>query len=79
MDRRSLNPIREAVLLFWLYRLLRAERPDVVHSFTIKCVVYGALAGRLAGVARVNAVAGMAMSSSPIRSRRACCVPSCAF
>ena len=59
MDRRSLNPIREAVLLFWLYRLLRAERPDVIHSFTIKCVVYGALAGRLAGVARVNALAGM--------------------
>jgi glycosyltransferase involved in cell wall biosynthesis len=59
MDRRSLNPLREAALLFWLYRLLRAERPDVIHSFTIKCVVYGALAGRLAGVARVNAVAGM--------------------
>ncbi len=59
MDRRSLNPLREAALLFWIYRLLRAERPDVIHSFTIKCVVYGALAGRLAGVARVNAVAGM--------------------
>ena len=59
MDRRSLNPLREAALLFWLYRLLRVETPDVIHSFTIKCVVYGALAGRLAGVARVNAVAGM--------------------
>ncbi|BDV39761.1 glycosyl transferase family 1 [Methylocystis bryophila] len=59
MERRSLNPMREAALLFWLYRLLRAERPDVIHSFTIKCVVYGALAGRLAGVSRVNAVAGM--------------------
>ncbi len=59
MDRRSLNPLREAALLLWIYRLLRAERPDVIHSFTIKCVVYGALAGRLAGVSRVNAVAGM--------------------
>jgi glycosyltransferase involved in cell wall biosynthesis len=59
MDRRSLNPLHEAALLLWLFRLLRAERPDVIHSFTIKCVVYGALAGRLAGVARVNAVAGM--------------------
>lgn len=59
MERRSLNPMRELALLFWLYRLLRAERPDLIHSFTIKCVVYGGLAGRLAGVARVNAVAGM--------------------
>lgn len=71
MDRRSLNPLREAALLFWLYRLLRAERPDVIHSFTIKCVVYGALAGRLAGVSRVNAVAGMGhvFTSDSIKTR----------
>ncbi|QGM45233.1 glycosyltransferase family 4 protein [Methylocystis heyeri] len=59
MDRRSLNPLRELALLGWLFRLLRRERPDVVHGFTIKCVVYGALVGRLAGAARINAVAGM--------------------
>jgi glycosyltransferase involved in cell wall biosynthesis len=60
MRRRSLNPLREARLLLHLVRLLRRERPDVVHSFTIKCAVYGSLAARLAGVpARVNAVAGM--------------------
>ena len=59
MERRSLNPVREIGLLLWLYRLLRRERPDVVHSFTIKCVVYGALAAQLTGAARVNAVAGM--------------------
>ena len=60
MDRRSLNPLREAALLWHLVRLLRRERPDAVHGFTIKCAVYGSLAARLAGVpARVNAVAGM--------------------
>ena len=60
MDRRSLNPLREAALLWHLVRLLRRERPDVVHGFTIKCAVYGSLAARVAGVpARVNAVAGM--------------------
>ena len=30
-----------------------------MHSFTIKCAVYGGLAARFAGAARVNAVAGM--------------------
>lgn len=60
MDRRSLNPLREARLLLYLIRLLRRERPALVHGFTIKCAVYGSLAARLAGVrARVNAVAGM--------------------
>ena len=41
MDRRSLNPLREAMLLLHLIRLLRRERPDIVHGFTIKCAVYG--------------------------------------
>ena len=60
MDRRSLNPLREAALLWHLVRLFRRERVDLVHGFTIKCAVYGSLAARLAGVpARVNAVAGM--------------------
>ncbi len=60
MDRRSLNPLREAALLVHLWRLFRREKPDLMHGFTIKCAVYGSLAARLAGVpARVNAVAGM--------------------
>jgi len=60
MDRRSLNPLREAALLWHMWGLFRRERPDLVHGFTIKCAVYGSLAARLAGVpARVNAVAGM--------------------
>lgn len=60
MQRRSLNVFRELALLWYLVRLLRRERPTVVHGFTIKCAVYGSLAARMAGVsARVNAVAGM--------------------
>lgn len=60
MDRRSLNPLREAALLWHLRGVFRREQPDLVHSFTIKCAVYGSLAARAAGVpARVNAVAGL--------------------
>ncbi|MBP3985338.1 glycosyltransferase family 4 protein [Pseudoxanthomonas helianthi] len=60
MQRSSLNPLREAWVLRALARLLAAEKPDLLHSFTAKCAVYGALAGRIAGVpAMVNAVAGM--------------------
>ena len=60
MNRRSLNPFGEARLVWRLSRILKAERIDIVHGFTLKPAVYGALAGQLAGVrGRVNAVAGM--------------------
>ncbi len=60
MDRSSLNPQREAATLRDLVRVLKLERPDLLHNFTVKCAVYGALAGRAAKVpAVVAAVAGM--------------------
>lgn len=72
MHRRSLNPLRELGLLWHLWRVFRRERPALVHGFTIKCAVYGALAARLAGVpARVAAVAGMGyvFTSDALRAR----------
>ena len=60
MDRRSLNPIREINLLSCLVRRLRTEKPDIVHGFTIKAAIYGAIAGKFAGVpAIVNSVNGL--------------------
>ena len=60
MARRSLNPLREAWLLCKLIRIYQTEKPDIVHHFTIKCVVYGGLAARLVGIKGiVGAVAGM--------------------
>ncbi|WP_333678998.1 glycosyltransferase family 4 protein [Dyella sp.] len=60
MDRASLNPLREAATLSRLMSIFRQEQPDLLHNYTMKCVVYGALVARLARVpAVVNAVAGM--------------------
>lgn len=60
MERRSLNPFGEAALLARIAMLLRRERIDIVHGFTIKPAIYAGLAGRMAGVrGRVSAVAGM--------------------
>lgn len=60
MQRTSLNPLTEARLVARIAAVYRRERPDVAHHFTIKCVVYGSLAARLAGLAtRINAVAGL--------------------
>jgi glycosyltransferase involved in cell wall biosynthesis len=60
MDRASLNPLREIGTLRHLVEVLRREKPDLLHNFTVKCAVYGAMAARIARVpAVVNAVAGM--------------------
>jgi glycosyltransferase involved in cell wall biosynthesis len=60
MDRASLNPMRELLTVRELTRILRTERPDVLHNFTVKCAIYGAMAARGARVpAVINAVAGM--------------------
>lgn len=54
MQRTGLNPIADLGLLLRLRRLLRQERPDVLFCYTIKPVVYGALAARLVGGIRVT-------------------------
>lgn len=58
--RRRLNPLAEFVTILRLIRLYDRERPTLVHHFTIKCVVYGSIAARFAGIkAVVNALAGL--------------------
>lgn len=72
LDRRSLNPWREARLIASLARIYAREKPDIVHHFTIKCVVYGSLAARLARIPRrVNAVTGLGyvFSSDELHAR----------
>ncbi len=60
MERRSLNPLRELAFIIWLRKLIRAEGIDLVHGFTIKSAVYGAVAARFSGNrSRISAVAGL--------------------
>lgn len=60
MERLSLNPLRELALILWVKRFLTDNQVDLIHGFTIKCAVYGGLAGRLAGTkAKVSSVAGL--------------------
>lgn len=60
MERRSLNPFSEMKTIMHLAGIYRREKPDLVHHFTIKSVVYGAIAAKLSGVSsQVNAVTGL--------------------
>jgi glycosyltransferase involved in cell wall biosynthesis len=60
LARLGMNPLIEASSIWRLYRLYRRERPDLVHHFTIKSILYGSVAAKMAGVkAIVNGVTGL--------------------
>ncbi len=60
VDKRGINPASDLKLLKALYRWYRKERPDIVHHFTIKPVIYGSIAARFAGVPKiVNTITGL--------------------
>lgn len=70
LSGRSLNPFSDIRTFIALLRLMRRERPDIVHNFTIKPVIYGSLAARLAKVPRIfNTITGLGHSFSSDGSR----------
>ncbi|MEZ3134899.1 glycosyltransferase family 4 protein [Stutzerimonas kunmingensis] len=52
LRRTGMNPLSDLCSLLNLWRLMRRIRPDYVLGYTIKPVIYGSLAARLAGVPR---------------------------
>ena len=55
LTRSGRNPLREAWALLSLILLFRRLKPDLVHLVTIKPVMYGGIAARIAGVPGVVA------------------------
>ena len=50
LSRSGVNPLEERRTMWRLCALYCAVKPDLVHHFTIKCVLYGSWAARKAGV-----------------------------
>lgn len=72
LSRAGMNPIADARLLIELVRLVRSRRPDVMLAYTMKAVIFGLLAARMAAVRRRYALisgAGYAFTG-PARGRR---------
>jgi glycosyltransferase involved in cell wall biosynthesis len=60
LARRGANPVRELLSLIQLLRIYRRAGFHLVHHFTIKCVIYGSFAAKLAGIrAVVNSITGL--------------------
>ena len=60
MSRSGMNILQELKAWWFLYRLYRQERPDVVHHVGIKTILWGTLAAKFANVPGVvNAISGL--------------------
>lgn len=55
LDRKGLNPVRDLATTGALVKILKTEQPDMLFTFTIKPVIYGCIAARMAGVPHVFA------------------------
>ena len=70
--RTGLNPIADLYSIFSLIRLFRSIEPDVVLGYTIKPVIYGSFAARLAGVRQIYSMitgSGYAFSDRDYKSK----------
>jgi glycosyltransferase involved in cell wall biosynthesis len=59
MDNGGTHPLRDALLLWRFWQLLRRERPGVFLGYTVKPNVYGSLAAHWLGIPVVNNIAGL--------------------
>lgn len=62
------GPLRELAAFLDLVKMYRRLSPDLVHSFTMKHVIYGSVAARLAGIPLVvNSVTGVGSMFNALR------------
>lgn len=54
MNKTGTNPLADLRYCRALYRLIKREKPAITLGYTIKPVVYGSIAARLAGVKNIN-------------------------
>ena len=59
VDRRGIDPVTDLKLLLRYRKLLRAEKPDLVITYTVKPNVYGGLACRMAKVPYAVNITGL--------------------
>ena len=53
LNRTGVNPLKDLHTIGWLSRKMNEIEPDVVLSYTMKPVIYGSIAARMAGVRNV--------------------------
>ena len=56
MNKTGTNVVADLRYLYRLFKLMKMEKPDITLGYTVKPVVYGAIAAKLAGVNNINSM-----------------------
>ncbi|KAF2334232.1 glycosyltransferase family 4 protein [Flavobacterium ginsenosidimutans] len=68
---RTISPLKDLKSLYILYRILKKEKPFIVHTHTPKAGIIGMLASKLVGVPnRLHTVAGLPLMEATGNKRR---------
>ncbi len=60
LSRRGMNPFFEILTILRLVKIYQSIKPDIVHHFTIKCILYGSAAAKIIRIKKIiNAVTGL--------------------
>lgn len=59
IDCKGLNPLRDLFLMNRLRALYQKEKFDFIFHYTIKPVIYGSFAARLAGIKHISVITGL--------------------
>ncbi|CCO23248.1 glycosyltransferase family 4 protein [Maridesulfovibrio hydrothermalis] len=72
IKRTGMNPLKDLKALWALLKILRKIKPDAVLSYTIKPVIYGSIAARLAGVKNIfSMITGLGYAFGQTSGKRA--------
>lgn len=77
MNKNGVNPIADLKYIFALKRLLKKEKADATLGYTIKPVIYGAVAAKLAGVKNITSMVtgvGYLFISTSVKARILKCI-----
>lgn len=77
MNKNGVNPIADLRYILALRKLMKAEKADVTLGYTIKPVIYGAIAAKLAGVKNVTSMitgVGYLFISSSLKAKLLKCI-----
>lgn len=72
MNKNGTNVLKDIGYCRNLLKLMKEERPDVILGYTVKPVVYGSIAAKIAGVKNINCMitgAGYTFTSKTMKAR----------
>lgn len=72
MNKNGVNPFADIAYCYKLWKIMKAEQADAVLGYTIKPVIYGSIAAKLAGVKNRTAMvtgAGYLFASKSMKAR----------